>query len=193
METVQQSKTHDTSEAIFEELADPDVQESLVILIRRLPTIAKAVVAAERGIELATAIAGDKATLASLGERAESALNRLNVDQETFESLLVLIEKLPKMVKIVTKLEQMYDLLEAVATDKQSLAQILDGVKEFASPITQPISDGMTILQEAKGRVDSVPRISLIGMMRMMNDPTVQKGLRMMQAVLDVMAERNKT
>lgn len=193
METIQQGKTSDTNAEWLKELADPDVQESLVTLIRKLPRIAEAVTAAERGIELVSAVASDKATLSSLAERAEQALDRLNVDHETLESLVLLIEKLPKLVKMVSMLEQLYDTMEAVVTDKQSMNQLIDGVKELASPVVSPIEQGISVVKEARERAEGMQqRISLFGLMRMINDPTVQNGLRFTQALLDVVAERNK-
>ncbi|RNB91436.1 DUF1641 domain-containing protein [Brevibacillus fluminis] len=182
-----------TNAALLQELADPAVQDSLVELIRKLPRIAEAVSTAERGIELVSAVAGDKATLSSVTERIDQAWAKLNIDHETLDALITLIEKLPKLVKMITVFEQLYDTAEAVLSDKQSMNQLLGGVKELASPVTEPLEEGIAVLKEAKARAaTSTQRFSLFAVMRMLGDPTVQNGLRFTQSLLDVVAERKK-
>lgn len=182
-----------TNAAFLRELADPAIQESLVELIRKLPRIAEAVSTAERGIELVSAVAGDKATLSTITERVDQAWAKLNVDHETMDALILLIEKLPKLLKMITLFEQLYDTAEAVLTDKQSMNQLIGGVKELASPVTQSIEEGISVVKAAKERAEaSTQRISLFAVMRMLNDPTVQSGLRFTQSLLDVVAERKK-
>lgn len=67
-------------------------------------------------------------------------------------------------------------------------------LRELASPVTEPFEEGMAVLKEAKERADaSTQRISLIGVVRMIGDPTVQSGLRFAQALLDVVGERKKS
>ncbi|WP_025847956.1 DUF1641 domain-containing protein [Brevibacillus agri] len=177
----------------LQELSDPDVQEAMVTLIRKLPKIKDAVLAAEQGLELAASIVQDKESLNGLFGRLEQQCALYRVDEEAIVALFALLEKLPKLVKYVNAIEQVADFLESVGQDKQSQQYLLDGVKAYITPVAAQMENGVAVLREAKERAERRHEtVSVFTLLRLMKDPAVQKALRFAQSLLEVLAEKNR-
>lgn len=193
MDTSQQVEQQSAAENILQELSDPEIQEALVSLIRKLPQVAEALTAAERGMAFVTAVANDRASLGYLLERMEQTYQQLDIGPETVEALVILLEKLPKLAKMAVAVEQWFDFIQAVLQDKESLRQLMEGAKELSAPVTGPLRDTMSLLQEAKQRSAAKQEtITLFALLKMLKDPTVQKGLQFAQAFLEVVGERKQ-
>lgn len=174
-----------------DELADPEVQEALATLIRKLPKIKDAVLAAEQGLELATSILQDKDSLNGLFGRLEEQCSAYHVDKESIQALFALLEKMPKLLKYVNAIEQVADFVEDIGKDKQSQQYLLKGVKEYITPVTAKVESGVAVFHEAKERAEhNHEAVSLFSLLRMLKDPTVQKTLRFTQSLLEVLAEK---
>ncbi|MGE5704918.1 MAG: DUF1641 domain-containing protein [Clostridia bacterium] len=177
----------------LEELSDPDVQEAIITLIRKLPKIKDAVLTAERGMEFVASVAGDQQSMNSLFSRIEKQLSQTNIDKDTLPSLVALLEKLPKLVTLVSALEKVADFMESIGNDKQSQQYLIQGAKELVSPVLDRVQDGVSILEEAKERAaGSNHTVSIFDLFKLLKDPTVQRSLRFTQALLEVVSERKK-
>lgn len=177
----------------LEEFADPEVQEAIITLIRKLPKIKDAVMTAERGIEFVASVASDKQSINSLFSRAEKELSHFNVDKDTILSLIALLEKLPKLVPMVSALEKAADFINDIAKDKQSQQYLMNGAIELISPVMDRVQNGVSVVQEAKERAaKNNHNVSVLDLLKLLKDPTVQKSLRFIQAILQVVAERKK-
>ncbi|WP_055747342.1 DUF1641 domain-containing protein [Brevibacillus choshinensis] len=176
----------------LEELADPEVQEAIAVLIRKLPRIKDAVLAAEQGVDLATSILQDKESLGSLFDRLGQKCAPYRVEKESILALFSLLEKMPKLLKYVNTIEQVADFVESVGQDKQSQEYLLKGMKGYIAPVTAQVETGVAVFREAKERAkNNHEAISIFGLLRLLKDPTVQKTLRFTQSLLEVLAEKS--
>ncbi|MGG4442731.1 DUF1641 domain-containing protein [Brevibacillus fortis] len=177
----------------LEDLSDPEVQEAITVLIRKLPKIKDTVLAAEEGLEVATSILRDQESLRYLFERVDGQLSRFFVEKESIDALFTLLEKMPKLVKYVSVLEQAADFLESLGKDKQSQQYVLAGMKAYIAPVSSQVEHGVAVIREAKVRAEgnSEP-VSVFRLFKLMKDPTVQKTLRFTQSLLEVLAEKSK-
>jgi uncharacterized protein YjgD (DUF1641 family) len=185
-------KEQKSSDMFLEDLSDPEVQEAITILIRKLPKIKDTVLAAEEGLELATSILRDQESLRYLLERVDGQLSRFFVEKESIDALFTLLDKMPKLVKYVTVLEQAADFLESLGKDKQSQQYLLNGMKAYIAPVSAQVEQGVAVFQEAKKRAErkSEP-VSVFTLYKLMKDPTVQQTLRFTQSLLEVLAEKS--
>ncbi|MGG4454238.1 hypothetical protein [Brevibacillus porteri] len=176
----------------LEDLSDPEVQEAITVLIRKLPKIKDTVLAAEESLEVATSILRDQESLRYLFERVDGQLSRFFVEKESIDALFTLLDKMPKLVKYVSVLEQAADFLESLGKDKQSQQYLLNGMKAYIAPVSAQVEHGMAVFQEAKVRAEhkSEP-VSVFTLYKLMKDPTVQKTLRFTQSLLEVLAEKS--
>ncbi|MFI2858641.1 DUF1641 domain-containing protein [Paenibacillus sp. JSM ZJ436] len=112
---------------------------------------------------------------------------------EIQESLTVLVEQLPKLAEMLTFMTKAYDFGKSVATDPVLAEDTMASLSGFTKPVTDAMKNTASAAIEAGDRVrlqgDS-NSISVFGLMKMLKDPQVQKGLRFAQAYLDVLNER---
>ncbi|WP_409178943.1 DUF1641 domain-containing protein [Brevibacillus fortis] len=185
-------KEQRSSDMFLEDLSDPKVQEAITILIRKLPKIKDTVLAAEEGLEVATSILRDQESLRYLFERVDGQLSRFFVEKESIDALFTLLDKMPKLVKYVTVLEQAADFLESLGKDKQSQQYLLNSMKAYIAPVSAQVEHGVAVFQEAKVRAESKSEpVSIFTLYKLMKDPTVQKTLRFTQSLLEVLAEKS--
>ncbi|MFF0826426.1 hypothetical protein ACFYU8_03490 [Brevibacillus sp. NPDC003359] len=186
-------KEQSSSDMFWEDLSDPEVQEAISILIRKLPKIKDTVLAAEEGLEVATSILRDQESLRYLFERVDGQLSRFSVEKESIDALFTLLEKLPKLVKYVSVLEQAADFLESLGNDKQSQQYVLSGMKAYIAPVSSQVEHGVAVFREAKVRAEGKSEpVSVFRLFKLMKDPTVQKTLRFTQSLLEVLEEKSK-
>lgn len=179
------------------ELAKPEVQEALALLVQKLPQIKEAVVKAEQGIGLAAAFASDTESINYLAERA-SSISKFALNKENLEALATIMDSLPRLAKMVGALDRLYTTLEPVLTDKDILVDMANMVQVVAAPVTERVQEGvsmakegMSMVQEARERAArNTETLSIFGVLKMLKDPAVQNGLKFAQAMFDVMAER---
>lgn len=184
-----ETKEQSSVDMCLEELADPEVQEAIVTLIRKLPKIKDALVAGEQGLELAASILQDKDSLSGLLGRLEQQFSPYRVEKESIVAVFTLLEKMPKLVKYVNALENVADFVESIGKDKQSQQYLLNGVKGYIA--STKVENGIAVLREAKARAEhNHETVSIFSLIRLMKDPTVQKTLRFTQSLLEVLAEK---
>ncbi|MFT9846555.1 DUF1641 domain-containing protein [Aneurinibacillus sp. REN35] len=172
------------------ELSNPEVQEALATLIHKLPQIKDAVEKAEQGIAAVSTFATDMDSLNYIAEGVDK-FSKVALNKENLEALTVLIESLPRLAKMVTLLDKVATTVEPLVTDKNSLAYLFDTAKVVTSPVTDRVEEGVSIVKEAQARAEqNRETISIFGLMKMLKDPAVQKGLKFTQAFLDILSEK---
>lgn len=193
MEDVQTGTTSAVDDALLLTLSDADVQESLVAALQKLPKLMELLDTAERSLEFVQAVLQDKESMKGLLAGLDEELGGVNIDKSTVVGLVTLIDKLPKLVRFVSLFEQVADITEAIVTDQESLAQITSSVAQWTDPVRSKVQDGMSIVNEAKQRAaKDRTTVSLFGALKLLKDPTVQRGLRFVNAALAVINERNR-
>jgi uncharacterized protein YjgD (DUF1641 family) len=178
------------SDLWLEELSNPEVQDSLATLIKKLPQIKEAVVKAEQGMELVSAFVSDTESINYLAERVEKFSN-LALTKENMEALATIIESLPRLAKMVTLLDRVATTIEPLVTDKTILADLTDTAKLVTTPLKERVQEGTSIVKEAKQRAErNTSTISIFGALKLLKDPNVQYGLKFTQALLDILSEK---
>ncbi|WCK52652.1 hypothetical protein PP175_14555 [Aneurinibacillus sp. Ricciae_BoGa-3] len=174
---------------IVAELANPEVQEALAGLIQKLPQIKGAVDKAEQGVAVAAAFANDNQSLNSIFEGI-SSISKL-ASKENLEALTTIIDSLPRIASMVTLLDSAAAKLEPILSNKDYLSNVMEAATVIAAPVTEKVQDSVSMVKEAKERAErNDTTISLFGMLKLLKEPGVQKGLKFTQAMLDVMNEK---
>jgi len=171
------------------ELAKPEVQEALAVMIQKLPELKDTVLKIEQVVGSVSNMATDMGTIDSLVEPVDK-VSKVLLNPETLDAMVVMIDKLPKIAKTLETLDKLSPFVEAL-TDKDNLKGIAGLVEVFATPVTERVQDGISMVKEAKERANqNTTTISLFGMMKILKDPAVQNGFKFLQALLDVSAEK---
>lgn len=112
---------------------------------------------------------------------------------EVQESLVTLVESLPKLTEMVSLLTKTYDIAKSFATDQVLIDDLKGGLQEFVAPIQEKVKACAANAIEANERAQAeTSTIGLFGLLRMLKDPQAQKMFRFAQAFLEVSAERQK-
>ena len=110
---------------------------------------------------------------------------------EVQQSLMDLIENLPKLAEMVNFLTRTYDFAQAVMTDQVLLDDLAGGMREMVRPVQAKIREYATAAIEAQERArgdDST--VGVFDLLRLLKDPQMQRFFHFMQAFLDVLGER---
>lgn len=151
-----------TAVDVSDVLLDPNVQQSLNTVLEKLPQLAKLMTA-------------------------------MTKDEETMASLVTVIENLPQMAKLLYLVGRVYQAAEDVVTDGDSLDGAAQMLKKYSEPVVQVAHKGLHAYHEAKVRAEhDTTNYSVFGLLKLLKDPNVQKGLRFATAMLDVLGEDGK-
>ncbi|WP_160032561.1 DUF1641 domain-containing protein [Paenibacillus sp. An7] len=126
---------------------------------------------------------------------AAPAQNQDVLDQlmkpEVQDSLIVLVENLPKLAEMVTAMTKAYDFAQGLATDKVFVNDMKVALGEFTTPVVEKAKGVASAAIEAGDRAQAEQSsVGLFGMLKMLKDPNVQQSLRFAQAFLSVLNER---
>lgn len=115
------------------------------------------------------------------------------VQPEIKEFLVTAIEMMPKMTNIMKVTSKMYDLAEALSHDRGIVDTLKSDPDLIPDPIQDTIEEGIILVHEAQERAQSdTSKVGMIGLYRMLKDPTIQNNLKFMKALLAVIAEHQK-
>ncbi|MEW9667902.1 DUF1641 domain-containing protein [Ammoniphilus sp. 3BR4] len=171
------------------ELSNPEVQEALTTLVQKLPQIKEAVVKMEQGIEMVSVLATDSQTINNVAEPL-SHISKVALNKDNIDALLSLVEKLPKLAQTVEMLERATPFIEMIAK-KENLVSVAEVAEIVATPVTEKVQEGLSMVKEAKLRAEqNRESVSIFGLLRLLKDPTVQDGLKFAQAFLEVVSEK---
>lgn len=180
------SVQRESSKTWTEELNEPEVEESLIYLIRKLPEIQQSVESIENIVTLGQSFLQDKDTIDSF----ENRLRTYPIDAEAIEAGIMLIGKFPLLLQHVQLIEKATQFIQDVLGDEQSMEQINTSIQQL--PFAKEGLDALEVVKEVKERVASEPKenVSIFTMMKWLKDPTVQQGLHVAKTALTVLGER---
>lgn len=180
-----QEKRHDEW---TEELSDPEVQQSLAYLIRKLPELQQSVESINNIVTFGESFLQDKQTINSF----ENRLQTYPIDAEAIEAGIQLIGKLPMLLQHVQLIEQVTVFIQDILGDEQSMEQVNTSIQQL--PFIKEGQEALEVAKEVKNRIDIEPRetISIFTMMKWLKDPTVQQGLHVVKTALTVLGEYKK-
>lgn len=169
-------------------LTRPDVEKALVSLAERLPEIEKSLRRLEDAVDFGMATMNDQ----QVKDKVDLLLDSSNIQIETLEAALKLVEKLPMLLQVTNQLENIFAFGQDVYSDPKARDLIGQRVDEYVTPIIEKAETTRTLVKEVQLRVERDNRhISLFSLMRWMKEPSVQHGLKYMQATIEVLAERS--
>lgn len=132
------------------------------------------------------------ATTATSQPDLQSDITDLLLNPEIQESLVTVLREMPKVASMVRTFGDFYDLFNSILSDPSAIDTILVPIGNKIEPIQEKITNAKELLQEAKDRSENdSTHVSLFALLRLLKDPTVQKNLRMVQALLTLISERN--
>lgn len=112
---------------------------------------------------------------------------------EVQDSINQLVDQLPKLTELMTLLTKTYDFMQSVATDEVLKNDTVGAVKEVATPVVESVKIMAQNVIEAKERAENSHEvIGLFGLLRMLKDPQAQKLFRFLNALLQVINEKEK-
>ncbi|GAB6928759.1 DUF1641 domain-containing protein [Paenibacillus sp. JCM 10914] len=138
-------------------------------------------------------VAGNQEAAAA-ASRPDVLLEQL-LKPEVQESLTTLVDNLPKLTEMLAFMTKAYDFGKSVATDPVLAEDTLASLSGFTKPVTETAKGVASAAIEAGDRIHAQgeqAQIGVFGLMKMLKDPQVQKGLRFAQAYLDVLNEREQ-
>ncbi|MBM7585943.1 uncharacterized protein YjgD (DUF1641 family) [Bacillus pakistanensis] len=170
------------------ELERPEVQESLKKLIQKLPEIQRSMDSVGNLIQFSESVVKDRETI----DKLEQRLTYSSINAESIEALVQLLGKLPVLLKLVERLEQVTVFLESVWKDKETLDQLYHSAMDF--PVVERGKETLELVDRIKEKAESQPQqqISIFTVLKWMKDPNVQKGLHYIQATLDTISEKSR-
>jgi len=187
--TMNSNRTSDDLLQLLTELEKPEIQESLKSLLHYLPNIQKSVEVVENVLDFGKSVFQDEQAL----NKYEHLASTYNMNLETIEAGIVLIEKLPKLVKMLEQVENLIDFTTAVLQDKQTTEYAAASMKGYIDPIIQKGNKGKKLWQEVQQQVSSNTQpVKIMSIIKWMKDPTVQKVLQYVQATLEVLNNKKK-
>lgn len=187
-----EKNTIKASDPLAEILSKPEIQASIASALEKLPGVLEKYDAFDRMVTFANEVLKDGASMEYLLSGLRGDLPPVQLNRETLESAVILLDKLPKIAKYVQMMEQLFDTVESVATDKQSLEYLVNGAKEMVEPWNSKIRDGLSVVQEAQKRAaKDHSSMTLFSLLKLIKDPSMQKGLHLVKAFLTILEERD--
>lgn len=170
-------------------LTRPDVEQALVSLVERLPEIERSLRRLEDAVDFGVATVNDQ----QVRQKVDTLLDESNLQIETLEAAVELAEKLPMLLQVTNQLERVLTFAEDVYSDEQTHELIGQRVEEYVSPVKEKADATRTMLTEIRTRVERDDRhITLFSLVRWLKEPSVQHGLKYMQATIEVLSEQTK-
>lgn len=132
-----------------------------------------------------------QATTAATSSQCKQDLLDQLLKPEVQQSLITLVEQLPKLVEVVNLLTKAYDFAQQVATDEVLKNDTIGAIKEISEPMISRVKNVAQTAIEAKDRAETSNEvIGLFGVLKLLKDPEAQKLIRFITAYLEVNAER---
>lgn len=169
------------------QLEQPEIQEAIASFLQKLPTYEKQLQQIEQLASFGQAVLNDKDTF----NQYDNILRSYNLNTETIEALLSLLEKLPRLNKMLEQLENIIDFISNILQDEKTLENITESIKEYTDPIIEKGSTGISLLKDIRQVAESTDEpIKITTIYKWLKDPTVQKSLKYVQATLQVLSKK---
>lgn len=191
MSTVETSTVNPNNEALVEVLSDAKVQAALVTALEKLPAMMEQYNELEKTIEFVRNFVKDTDSVQYMLGALKADLPDVNMNRDTLNATLTLVDKLPKLVETINAIEPMAEFVQAVLNDRQSLENLVRGAEDLVKPAKDTLQEGLSIVAEAKKRAadDRIP-VGIFSLLKLLKDPTVQYGIHFAQAMVAVLGER---
>lgn len=187
METAQRQNDRYEMERIIQELEKQEQLNSLHYLVQKLPDFVNAIQAMEGKLSFIQSVLEDKISTQNIVEDFENRWNSLHITSEHADSLIKMVQILPRLVPLLEKMEEMILFAQNVWQDKQSVEYLTNSLKDVV-----PVGKGIDILQETNERfaLQRDENINILRMYRLLKDPLIQKGFRYIETLLDVIKSK---
>ncbi|WP_217589767.1 hypothetical protein [Lentibacillus saliphilus] len=183
MESAATNTTH------AKDLDHPDIQQSIEQLIHNLPAVEQALTAVKDAVDFGEAVLQDK----RVHEAYESNLELTNINEDTLHALVTLLEKLPLLADVVTRLEEMLEFGATVLSDEQTVQNVMETLNEYVAPYKESLTRIQALKDDIKEQAEQqTSTITVFTIMKWLKDENIQKGLRYVQATIDVLSEKHK-
>ncbi|TCI25367.1 MULTISPECIES: hypothetical protein [unclassified Exiguobacterium] len=168
-------------------LTQQDVEKALVSLAARLPEIERSLRRVEDAIDFGHASLMDQA----VREKLDVLMDTSNLNIDTWTSAIKLTEKLPLLLTLIEQMEQLFMFMKDAYEDESTRDIVADRLEGYTKPLVEKATETKSIAEEVRRRAmnDTKP-ISLFMMMKWLKEPSVQQGLRYIQATIEVMSEK---
>lgn len=163
------------------QLNQPETQKALVQLLANLPTYQKNLQQLDELIAFGTAVLQDEQAI----EKYDNLIQSYNLNIETVQALINLLEKLPRLNELIETLDNVISFAESALKDEETMDYAINSIQSYTDPIVEKGKQGMDIAKEIKqdAQMHEEP-ISIFQMMKWMKEPSVQQGLRYVRAAL---------
>lgn len=161
--------------------------DSLLYLVEKLPDLAKAVQTIDEGVAFTQNTLHDKASMNALFQEAEEKLEMDSLNTENFHALIKMFQLLPTVVPLMEKLIDVGTFVTETVQDKDSMESLFNEM----STVTEPLD----VLKETNRRVKEdkqLPSVSIFKLLHLLKDPTVRKGYKYVNTLLNVLSEGNE-
>lgn len=129
-------------------------------------------------------------TAVTSGQGKQDLLDQL-LKPEVQQSLITLVEQLPKLTEVVNLLTKAYDLAQQIATDEVLKSDTIGAIKEISEPVISSVKNVAQTAIEAKDRAETTNEtIGIFGLLKLIKDPEAQKLFRFINAYLEINAQR---
>ncbi|WP_338752154.1 hypothetical protein [Bacillus sp. FJAT-52991] len=171
----------------IDELDKPEVQASLQQLIEKLPLLTEKLEQVDHILSFGQAVMDDQHTM----KKVKTKLDSTNIDVDTLEAALHLLEKLPLLLQLTEKLETVIRFAEQVLGDQQSIDYLQKSVEGYLEPVKTKINTGKTLWEEVQTKAEvNTQHISVFTVLKWIKDPSVQRILSYVQAFIDTMPKK---
>lgn len=173
---------------VLRELENKEQLESLHYLALKLPEFTTAIRQMEDKLSFISSVLEDKESLTALGQEMEEKVEKLHLTQEHVDAMLQMVHLLPRIVPMMQKLDEVTTFTSDVLADKDSVEYAVSSLNDIV-----PIEKGMAIIKETNEQFkkdQSAPNMSVLGMYRLLKDPTVQNGFKYIETLLDVIKKK---
>ena len=172
-------------------LSQPETERALLRLIEALPLWSERLEKLDQTLSFAEEVLKDKDSMNYMLEGLQADLPPVTLDKETVFALVKLMDKLPKLVSVLEKIEPAFDFAMAVTEDKDALSYLYEGAVSYVQPALHKAEEAKTIVEEIKKRAqaDRTP-VTIFGLLKMLKDPLVQDVLITARTALAVLGER---
>ncbi|WP_121614305.1 hypothetical protein [Mesobacillus foraminis] len=172
----------------IDELNKPEVLESLQKLIEKLPDLTQKLDQADHLLSFGQSILHDSRTM----DKLKLKLDSTNLDSNTLAAALRLLEKLPLLLELTEKLETIVRFAENVLADEKSVSYLQGSIKEYTEPICEKAIKAQSLYKEVQAKAEAnTQHISIFTVLKWMKDPSVQRMLSYVQAMIDTMPKKS--
>ncbi|RST73081.1 hypothetical protein D4T97_014475 [Siminovitchia acidinfaciens] len=183
METALENKN------LIEKLNNPETTDSLERLLDRLPGIVEKVDKLDQLLTTVEAVLEDESAM----EKLKMKIDHTNIDVNTLETGLHLLEKLPFLLHATEKFEHVALFMEEVTKDEKSMRYLIEQAEGHLQPLKERISTSKQVWETIKIDAEKNRRqITLFTVMKWMKEPQVQRVLSYVQAFINAVPNKEK-